>query len=62
MNLARALARREANGTPVRVGLIGAGKFGTMILSQLRLMTGVRLCVLADLDGDRARRALTEAG
>jgi predicted homoserine dehydrogenase-like protein len=62
VNLARALAKRDANGTPVRVGLIGAGKFGTMILAQLRLMTGVRLCVLADLDGDRARHALTEAG
>ena len=62
MNLARALAKREANGIPVRVGLIGAGKFGTMILAQLRLMTGVRLCVLADLDAERARAAAVEAG
>jgi predicted homoserine dehydrogenase-like protein len=62
MNLARGLAQREAEGCPVRVGLIGAGKFGTMILAQLRLMTGVRLCVLADLDPERARRAAVEAG
>lgn len=62
MNLARGLAQREAAGRPVRVGLVGAGKFGTMILAQLRLMTGVRLCVLADLDVERARRAATEAG
>jgi predicted homoserine dehydrogenase-like protein len=62
VNLARALSKREANGTPVRVGLIGAGKFGTMILAQLRLMTGVRLCVLADLDAERARAAAVEAG
>ena len=62
MNLARGLARREADGRPIRVGLIGAGKFGTMILAQLRLMTGVRLCVLADLDPERARRAGVEAG
>ncbi|HWT05319.1 MAG TPA: hypothetical protein VN224_06140, partial [Xanthomonadales bacterium] len=62
MNLARGLAQREAQGNPIRVGLIGAGKFGTMILAQLRLMAGVRLCVLADLDPERARRAGVEAG
>jgi predicted homoserine dehydrogenase-like protein len=62
MNLARGLAAREAAGRPVRVGLVGAGKFGTMILAQLRLMTGVRLAVLADLDAGRARRAAEHAG
>ena len=62
MNLARGLAEREARGRPIRVALVGAGKFGTMILAQLRLMTGVRLAVLADLDGARARRAAVEAG
>jgi len=51
MNLARGLAQREAEGRPIRVGLIGAGKFGTMILAQLRLMRGVRLAVLADPAG-----------
>jgi predicted homoserine dehydrogenase-like protein len=62
VNLARGLAQREAEGRPVRVGLIGAGKFGTMILAQLRLMRGVKLCVLADLDGARARAAAISAG
>jgi predicted homoserine dehydrogenase-like protein len=62
VNLARGLAQREAEGRPIRVGLVGAGKFGTMILAQLRLMHGVRLAVLADLDGARARAAATEAG
>ena len=42
--------------------MIGAGKFGTMILAQLRLMTGVRLAVLADLDPNRARAAAVAAG
>jgi predicted homoserine dehydrogenase-like protein len=62
VNLARALARRDAEGQPIRVGLIGAGKFGTMILAQLRLMRGVRLAVLADLDPARALTAAEEAG
>ncbi|GAC1578501.1 MAG: Gfo/Idh/MocA family oxidoreductase [Candidatus Elarobacter sp.] len=62
MNLARGLSQREAQGKPVRVGLVGAGKFGTMILAQLRLMTGVRLCVVGDLDAERARSAARSAG
>jgi len=62
VNLARGLAEREARGEPVRVGLIGAGKFGTMILAQLRLMRGVRLRVLADLSPQRARDAAVAAG
>jgi len=62
VNLARGLAAREAAGTPVRVALAGAGKFGTMILAQLRLMRGVRLVALADLDVERARAAAVRAG
>lgn len=60
MNLAAALMQRDE--TPIRLGLIGAGKFGTMILAQLRLMRGVRLCVLADLDISRAQKAAQSAG
>ena len=37
MNLHALLLEREAAGRPVTVGLIGAGKFGTMFLSQARL-------------------------
>ena len=36
MNLHRMLKDRERDGKPVRVGLIGAGKFGTMFLAQAR--------------------------
>ena len=35
MNLHRLLEKRRAAGKPVRVGLIGAGKFGSMFLSQV---------------------------
>src|SRR5471030_2413093 len=47
---------------PIRVGLVGAGKFGSMILAQLRLMQGVRLAVLGDLDPQRAIDAAVNAG
>ena len=62
MNLHALLRRREADGKPLRVGLIGAGKFGSMYLSQARRTPGVRLTALADLDPARARTALTQVG
>ena len=62
MNLSEQLAARADGGKPIRIALVGAGKFGTMILAQLRLMRGVQLCVLADLDPERARRAAVNAG
>ena len=62
MNLASMLLRREAQQRPIRLALVGAGKFGTMILAQLRLMHGVKLCALADLDAERARAAVSRAG
>ena len=35
MKLYQLLQQRVAAGNPVRVGLIGAGKFGSMYLSQI---------------------------
>jgi predicted homoserine dehydrogenase-like protein len=55
------LAARAEQGRPIRVALIGAGKFGTMILAQLRLMPGVQLSALADLDIERAKAAAARA-
>ena len=62
MNLYALLRRREAEGQPLRVGLIGAGKFGSMYLSQVRRTPGVRLTAIADLDPARAHRALAQVG
>lgn len=61
MSLAGMLQSRASQGRPIRVAQIGAGKFGTMILAQLRLMPGVQLCALADLDVERAREAAVRA-
>ena len=62
MNLSRMLAARAAAGNPVRVGQIGAGKFGTMFLSQARLTAGLHVAGLADLAPDRAKTRLTDIG
>ena len=35
MSLHRQLQMRAAQGRPIRVGLIGAGKFGSMYLAQV---------------------------
>ncbi len=62
MNLHAKLLEREAAGNPVTVGVIGAGKFGTMFLSQARLTAGMHVVAVADLDVARARRQLNSAG
>ena len=62
MNLHALLLQREAAGRPVTVGLIGAGKFGTMFLAQARLTRGLHVVAIADLDVARAKRQLATAG
>src|SRR5262245_61891285 len=62
MNLHRMLKQREERGRPLHVGLIGAGKFGSMYLAQVRHTPGVRMVAIADLDPLRARNALKTVG
>jgi predicted homoserine dehydrogenase-like protein len=62
MNLGAKLAARGAQGKPVRVGMIGAGKFGTMFLSQALRTPGIHVVAIADLDLGRARTALESTG
>ena len=62
MNLHRMLLDREAAENPVRVALIGAGKFGTMYLSQAGRTPGIEIAALVDLDAARARDACARAG
>jgi predicted homoserine dehydrogenase-like protein len=57
MNLHRKLLRRAEEKRPIRVGLIGAGKFGTMFLAQARLTPGIQILGVADLNVGRAREA-----
>lgn len=57
MNLAAMLAARAEAGHPIRVGLIGAGKFGSTFLAQARLTPGIHVAGIADLQIGRARAA-----
>ena len=56
------LRERAASARPVRVALIGAGKFGSMFLSQVPTTLGLEVSVIADLDPDRARAACRSVG
>jgi predicted homoserine dehydrogenase-like protein len=62
MNLFAKLAARAAAGKPVRVGVIGAGKFGSMFLSQAPRTPGIHVVGIADLDGARARQSCARVG
>ena len=60
MNLYSLFARRKNN--PIRVLLIGAGKFGAMFLSQARRLPGLHIVAIADLLPEKAREALSRVG
>ena len=62
MNLSTLAAARAEAGRPVRVALIGAGKFGSMFLSQVPTIAGLEVSAIADLDPDKARAACREVG
>ena len=62
MNLFTKLQQRAAEGRPVRIGLIGAGKFGSMYLAQIPRTPGVHLVGIADLSPAAARVNLARVG
>ena len=59
----RALERREAEGKPIRVGLVGAGFMGRGVANQIINSTrGMRLVAIANRTLAQAERAYREAG
>ncbi|WP_395700016.1 NAD(P)H-dependent oxidoreductase [Aquabacterium sp.] len=62
MSLHRQLQQRAAEGRPIRVGLIGAGKFGAMFLAQVPRTPGMQVVAIADLSPAGARRNLARVG
>ena len=62
MNLSTLLLSRASKGRPVRAALIGAGKFGSMILSQVPRIEGLHMVAVVDLDVAQAREAFKRVG
>src|ERR1700758_2620973 len=62
MNLQSLLAARVEAGKPVRVGMIGAGKFGSMFLAPVPSIAGLEVTLICDRDVDRAKAACRTVG
>jgi len=62
MGLFEQLQERQEQGNPVRVGVIGAGKFGTMFLAQALRIPGIHVVGVADLRVDVAKSNMVYAG
>ncbi len=62
MNLFSKLRERELSGKPLRVGLIGAGKFGSMYLAQVPRVPGIHLAGIVDLSPANAQANLARVG
>jgi predicted homoserine dehydrogenase-like protein len=56
------LAQRQAENRPIRVGIIGAGKFGAGLVAQISQMQGMETSVIADINLDHARHAYESSG
>lgn len=48
------LKQREAEGNPIRVGLVGVGQMGSEIATQIGEMVGMRVSVIVDITVEKA--------
>ncbi len=55
------LAQRAAENRPIRVGIVGAGKFGAGLVAQISQMRGMETAVIADINLAHARHAYTSS-
>ena len=62
MFLQNLISQRIDNNRPVKVALIGAGKFGSMFLSQVQTTPGLEVVIIADLIPDNAKKACKNVG
>ena len=62
MSLIRDLNERKEKDRPIRIGVIGAGRFASMFLVQARTTPGMHILGICDLDPSRAEAGLLRAG
>ncbi len=62
MYLYQSLLQRVESESPVKIGLIGAGKFGSMFLSQVVSTVGLKVVAIADLNPEQAKFACRVVG
>ena len=59
--LSALLAEREKKGKPIKVGIIGTGKFGGGLVTQIARMKGMTVSAIADIKPENARYAYAAA-
>ena len=62
MGLRQKLEVMEREGTPIRVGLVGAGQMGRGLIAQVAGIPGMEVTAVADIDPERAMDAFQEIG
>lgn len=62
MELLELLKSRAKSNDPLKVGLIGAGKFGIMFLNQALRLPGLHLLGIADLSIEKVRKEIANTG
>ena len=56
------LREREASGNPIKVGVIGAGLFAGLAISQIAKISGITVSIIADILKEKAIRGYVRAG
>ena len=60
--ISQLLAQRAAAENPIRVGIIGTGKFGAGLVAQISQMQGMEVAAIADINAHNARYAFSSSG
>ena len=62
MSIYKQLQQKELSSTPIKVCVIGCGRFGSMIIFQIKYIPGMEVSVICDLNIKRAITVASEAG
>ncbi|MCX7842008.1 MAG: hypothetical protein N2489_02930 [Clostridia bacterium] len=62
MELLKHLQKREADGKPIRAGLVGCGQMGSGLVHVTRRMQGLETFAISDIDIERPKAVLKSLG
>ena len=62
MFLYNEVQKREANLQRVKLGFLGAGKFGSMLLSQTQSSVGLEVSAIVDISIENAKKNCRDVG
>ena len=62
MSIRKFLQQKESDSTPIKVCVIGCGRFGGMIIYQIQHIPGMEVSVICDLNVKKAISVASQAG